>query len=505
MKVTGIYARVSTEEQAKSGYSLQDQIRACRKLAVNEDVIEYIDEGVSGEVLDRPELTRLRSDIRSGKIVKVICLDPDRLSRKLVNQLLISEEIEKKAKLLFVNGEYKNTAEGRLFYQLRGAISEFEKAKINERMSRGRKEKARQGYVVRDYRIYGYDYNQHTKSFVINTFEAEIVKSIFRLFTENNTEYKGINGIARFLNLQGIPTKRGAPLWHRQVVRQILGNRAYIGEFFQNRWNSEGVLLNRYSGHTDRISIKERPKEEWILVPCPPIVDKEVFFYAQELLSESRRRWAGICKNRYLLSGILKCGTCGNTLTGRQANHWGKKVSEYSDIKGTAGAKNKGCGRRIKAKTIESAVWDTVLGILTDQKNMEETCIQEQVLKPASNNLLIPETRKRLSEIKRERLHLIKTLPFIKDELGDRGLEDIRGKLREFKEEEDKLENLLKKAEDQAENRSNTDNTDLISKATLYYLSPNVPEVAFEHKRQLIRYLVKEIIVEPDEIRILGF
>lgn len=503
--MTGIYARVSTEEQARSGYSLQDQIRACRKLAYNEDVIEYIDEGVSGEVLDRPELTRLRSDIRSGKVEKVICLDPDRLSRKLVNQLVISEEIEKKAKLLFVNGEYKNTAEGRLFYQLRGAISEFEKAKINERMSRGRKEKARQGYVVRDYKIYGYDYNQHTKSFVLNTFEAETVKIIFRLFTENDGIHKGINGIAQFLNQQGIPTKRGAPLWHRQVVRQILGNRAYIGEFYQNRWNAEGILINRYTCNTERIPVKERPKEEWILVPCPPIIDREVFFYAQELLSESRRRWAGISKNFYLLSGILKCGTCGNTFTGRQSKNWGKKVSEYSDIKGTAGAKNKGCGRRIKAETIENVVWNTVLSVLTDRKNIEEANVQGQSLKPSYNSLLIPETEKRLSEIKRERLHLIKALPLIKDELGDRGLEDIRSRLRGYKEEEDRLEVLIKKAETQTENRSCSNSADFISEAVSYYLESNVSEIAFEQKRQIIRFLIKEIIVEPDEIRILGF
>lgn len=136
----GIYTRVSTEEQAKSGYSLSEQIRACRAKVRNaSEVFEYIDEGVSGKFLDRPALTKLRNDVRDGLIDRVICLDPDRLSRKLMNQLIISEELEKKAKLVFVNGEYARTPEGMLFYQMRGAIAEFEKAKINERMSRGRR------------------------------------------------------------------------------------------------------------------------------------------------------------------------------------------------------------------------------------------------------------------------------------------------------------------------------------------------------------------------------
>ncbi|WHY71204.1 recombinase family protein [Fictibacillus enclensis] len=132
-----IYARVSTEEQAKKGFSLEDQIKECRKKAKTDEVMEYIDRGVSGEILDRHALTKLRNDVKDGLITKVICLYPDRLSRKLMNQLIITDEIEKRGvKLVFVNGEYTKTPEGNLFYSMRGAIAEFEKAKINERMSR---------------------------------------------------------------------------------------------------------------------------------------------------------------------------------------------------------------------------------------------------------------------------------------------------------------------------------------------------------------------------------
>jgi site-specific DNA recombinase len=79
-------------------------------------------------------------------MVFIICLDSDRCSRKLMNQLIIMDEFDKRGvELIFVNGEYSKTPEGNLFYSMRGAIAEFEKSKINERMSRGRKEKARQG------------------------------------------------------------------------------------------------------------------------------------------------------------------------------------------------------------------------------------------------------------------------------------------------------------------------------------------------------------------------
>lgn len=238
----GVYARVSTEEQAKKGFSLKDQIKECRKKANSEGIIEYIDDGFSGEFIDRPALTQLRDDARKGLIYKVICLDPDRLSRKLMNQLIITDELDKKEiPLEFVNGDYAKTPEGNLFYSLRGAISEFEKAKIKERTSRGRKEKANQGKVLRDFVIYGYTYNKQTEQLEIHEDEAKVVKLIFDLFTKPNDMVKGINGIAKLLTAQGIPTKRGAKVWHRQVVRQIILNSVYMGEFYQNKWNTEGM------------------------------------------------------------------------------------------------------------------------------------------------------------------------------------------------------------------------------------------------------------------------
>ncbi|WP_010093949.1 recombinase family protein, partial [Ornithinibacillus scapharcae] len=80
-----IYVRVSTEEQSKKGYSLRNQIEECKKKANTNQTLEYIDDGYSGEFLERPGLTKLRQDVKEGHISKVICYDPDRLSRKLMN------------------------------------------------------------------------------------------------------------------------------------------------------------------------------------------------------------------------------------------------------------------------------------------------------------------------------------------------------------------------------------------------------------------------------------
>ena len=124
-----VYVRVSTEEQLK-GYSVEGQMNDCMELAGTKNVLKYVDDGYTGEILNRPELTKLLDDVEKGVIEKVICYDPDRLSRKLLNQLLITEKLEKhQVGLEFVKSDYKNDAEGQLYFQVRGAFSELIKRK----------------------------------------------------------------------------------------------------------------------------------------------------------------------------------------------------------------------------------------------------------------------------------------------------------------------------------------------------------------------------------------
>jgi site-specific DNA recombinase len=502
----GIYARVSTEEQARSGYSLQDQLRECRNKAGTSDVIEYIDEGISGEFLDRPALTKLRQDVREGLITRLICLDPDRLSRRLMNQLLISDEIEKSARLEFVNGEYLQNPEGRLFYQMRGAISEFEKAKITERFSRGRREKARQGRVVRDYKVYGYDFDPGESRLIINNYESNIVKLIFDLFTGKSIiKTAGINGIALYLTAMKIPTKRGAKVWHRQVVRQILMNRVYIGEFYQNRWNTEGMLGNKFKDREQRIPMRIRPKSEWILVPCPRIIDDEQFEYAQELLNVSRQRWAGSGKYRYLLSGLVRCGNCGNTMTGRRVKNWGKYIFQYTDVKNTAGAKSKGCGKRISAGQLEVMVWEEVLSWL-NQFDKFAFCL-EQDKSEFNNSFEEAEIERLEQELENREKGLRQFLKLITSgKVTGMSQDDFDNVLLEAGKEIEEITSNLNKYKNNVRGNCQTQHPEnYLREAAEYYLLKAPEEMRFADKQELIRSTVKEILVYEDEIRLLGF
>jgi site-specific DNA recombinase len=466
--------------------------------------MEYVDRGVSGEILDRHALTKLRYDVKDGLITKVICLDPDRLSRKLMNQLIITDEIEKRGvQLVFVTGEYTKTPEGNLFYSMRGAIAEFEKAKINERMSRGRKEKARQGKVLRNFQIYGYDYDKEQGKIIINEEEAKIVHLIYELFTQPNSMVEGINGIAKYLTSKGIPTKRGAKVWHRQVVRQLLMNRVYTGEFYQNRWNTEGMLGNKYKSKEDRVPMTVRPKEEWIRIECPSIIEEEVFKHAQSLLTESRRRWAKKSKNEYLLSGLLRCGDCNNTMVGIKSKNWGQTVFIYTDKKNTSGAKKPGCGRRVYVSKLDEEVWETILEWLNAPEEIAAATEREGQEKPIHfEEIEIERLQSEIKKIKGGRKRLLN--------LFTQGLdlseEEIKQSLKELKEKEVRLQKDL--AELEAKKKNNEQHIygkKLLEEAAEFYFSYGKEELSFEDKKSLLRHVVKEIRVYEDSIQIYTF
>jgi len=127
-----IYARVSTEDQLEK-YGLPSQLRACRDYAASKEfsVIEEItDDGISGTILARPGLDRVRSLVRDAAADVVLMFDVDRLSRELAHLLIVKPEIEKKAKLEFVNAKFEDSPSGRLFFGIRGVIAQVHQFQV---------------------------------------------------------------------------------------------------------------------------------------------------------------------------------------------------------------------------------------------------------------------------------------------------------------------------------------------------------------------------------------
>src|SRR5262245_53921962 len=208
----GIYARVSTEEQAEK-FGLSSQLTELRTAAAARgytllEAAVFVDDGYSGASLDRPALRRLREAAAAGAVDIVLIHDPDRLARRLAHQLVLLDELERRrVRVEFLTTPREDTPESRLLLNVRGVIAEYEREKIRERTSRGRREKARRGLVVSGTYAYGYRPDpQAPARLLVHEDEAGVVRMVYRWLID---EERSLRSITLELRRLGIRPKRG--------------------------------------------------------------------------------------------------------------------------------------------------------------------------------------------------------------------------------------------------------------------------------------------------------
>ena len=483
-----IYVRVSTEEQALKGYSVQEQIDECLKKIGDYNALKYVDDGWSGEILDgRPGLTKLREDVASGLITEVVVYDPDRLSRQLMIQLIVDNEFRSKGvNMVFVNGEYANTPEGKMFFQMRGAISEFEKAKIKQRTMGGKRRKAKEGKIVKNDRIYGYTFNKDKNNYDINEDQAAIVRQMFEWY--DSGKFKGTNSLALYLTDRGVPTAKNKKVWHRQVVKQILTNEAYAGTFYQNKWDTEGNYVRKQSGKKQEYKL--RPREEWIPVEIPAIVSRELFDNVQVRLGQAKRRSAGYSKHDYLLSGLVRCGRCGCTMPGRKTKSHGKDYYIYHCRKNYAGAKHRGCGKQISENKLNNEVWRYLEDLFVNPEKISQYSEQKEDRSYIKSEM--DRVTKEIEKNKKGRQNLIALVSLG----GDIDLSEIQAQIIESQKKEKEYMNYYKQLEEEIKEDEKT-NESVFQQALEKFVSITDP-LTFEQKQNLIRMAVKEVVITPE-------
>src|SRR5215210_7003159 len=149
-----LYARVSTEEQARSGYSLAQQTDALREYAAREgyEVLEEVaDPGQSGASLARPGMDRIRDLVAAGGVAVVLAQDRDRFAREPAYLYLLKKEFEEHGtKLRSLNDRGDDSPEGQFTDDVLDVMAKFERAKTAERTRRGKLQKARKGKLLRN-------------------------------------------------------------------------------------------------------------------------------------------------------------------------------------------------------------------------------------------------------------------------------------------------------------------------------------------------------------------
>jgi site-specific DNA recombinase len=288
-----IYTRVSTEEQAKEGFSLEAQrdvlIKFCNERGyIVTDV--YSDEGISGKNKKRPALQRLLKDSRANKFDLVLVWKYNRIARNLIDTLTIVQELKENNvsfKCLDIDFD-TTTPAGILLMQMMGSIAEYERNCIIDNVKLGMNKRAEKGKWNGGI-VLGYDcINKEIK---INKKEAEIVKQIFTWY---------VNGVGPLiirdrLNKLGVKTKKGNE-FNVIGVRDILTNPIYKGYIRFGRRREHNKLNENYT------LVKGEHEA---------IIDEETYEKAQIIMQSNKRKTRRGASGVHLLTSILRCPVCG--------------------------------------------------------------------------------------------------------------------------------------------------------------------------------------------------
>ena len=238
-----IYTRVSTDDQAKEGFSLDAQLNKLESYcnARDWDVFDiYVDDGYSGRNVKRPAYKKLIDDIDQWDILLVLKMD--RIHRNSKNFMMMMEELNKNEKefVSMMESLDTSTAMGRFVMDIIQRIAQLESEQIGERVYIGMDQKAssNQGYL--GFNIpFGYDYEDN--KLMVNKQESEIVNKIYSLYLTG----KSLGFISELLNNQKINTKRRG-FWAKKTISSILKNPLYCGylkwEHYINKNDHDAII-----------------------------------------------------------------------------------------------------------------------------------------------------------------------------------------------------------------------------------------------------------------------
>lgn len=376
-----LYARVSTGRQERE-QTIASQLSALRTW-VTEQGHEvhpnhvYCDEGWSGARLDRPALDRLRDAAHEGAFALVAVWSPDRLARKYAYQVLLLEEFRRVGcEVVFLQHPLSDDPNDQLLLQIQGAMAEYERALIQERFRRGRLQKIRAGYYLSSKPPYGYRYIPKREGapgyLVIDEHEAEIVRTVYRWIAD---EQLTVRQSVKRLNASGWRPRSGKAQWSTSTLHGILANPIYLGTAYFNRYHyrqPRKPYRPQSPRATEASCRTPRPREEWIGVSVPVLIEEETYQRAQtQLARNSQLSFRHNTRHSYLLRCLLRCGLCGLNMSGRTISSTPATLPalRYYNCKGKdllgSGRTHRCPQRTIKAEELEAVVWNHIVELLS--------------------------------------------------------------------------------------------------------------------------------------------
>ena len=289
-KKCGLYMRVSTEDQAREGFSLPEQrerLETFCKFKGYEIIDYYEDAGISAKTGNhRPEFERLKNDIKAKKVNTIVALKLDRITRSIYDwENLMTFLDENNAYLDCVNDEINTTsANGKMISRLLMSVSQNEIERTSERTKVGLAGAIKCGHIPH---IAPLGYKHEDKRLVIDYSTKDIVVRIFDLYY-NGYSYQKIS------NLFNEKKVLGKDNWRDSTIVTILENEIYKGDFVHGKRTKHPTYYEDVA---------------------PPIISKEMWEDCQVQKKKNSRSYKRTLTYLYLQK--LKCPKCSRILGGK--------------------------------------------------------------------------------------------------------------------------------------------------------------------------------------------
>src|SRR4051794_821008 len=377
-----IYGRVSTSHQVERQTIEQQLGRLTAHVGAHaaegwtlDPAHTFRDDGYSGAALARPGLDRLRDAIKGREVDRVLVTAPGRLARNYVHQMVLLEEwghIGCAAE--FLDRPMSDDPHDHLLLQIRGAVAEYERTLIAERMRRGRLAKLRAGLLLPwTYPPYGYrlhpDRPRDPRGVTRDPAEAAVVAELFALYREPGTS---LMHLAMHLDARGVPTPSGAPRWSSPTIRGILRNPSYTGQIYAQRTQYRAPTHRRSATHPigrPHGTPVLQPADTWLLVGQVPAVVSQAHFDEVQAKLATNRSFASRnnTAHQYLLRALVSCGCCGLACTARAIN--GRNFYYLCNGKGHSTFSHRATrcpARHTPAGQLDELVWADLCALLSE-------------------------------------------------------------------------------------------------------------------------------------------
>ncbi len=394
-----------------------------------------------------------------------------------------------------------------LLLQIRGAVAEYERTLIAERMRRGRLAKLRAGLLLPwTYAPYGYrmspDRPRDPRGVAADPAEAAVVAELFAMYREPGTS---LMQLAMRLDARGVPTASGTPRWSSPTIRGILRNPTYTGQVYAQRTQYRAPTHRRSAtraiGHPHGSAVP-LPADTWVLVgQVPALVSQAHFDEVQAKLATNRsfaRR--NNAAHQYLLRALVSCGRCGLACTARAVNR--RNFYYLCNGKGHSVSSHRATrcpARYVPAGQLDEVVWADLCALLA-----EPAPLAAAVARAHGGAWLPQELQARRGTLRRAQAHLTQQLERLTDAYlrAVVPLDEYERRRRDLEQRAHALAGQEAGLRNDAERQRELAGVAASLEAFRTRVQQGLAGASFEQRRELVLLLVDRVVVTDADVEI---